>query len=86
MHAAIVAAEKLLHGSSVYLIPHFQRSYSWGRKQWRRLWDDVMALAADHAAPAHFIGPLVCRQLQRGPGDSIGRFEVIDGQQRLTTI
>jgi len=86
MHAAIVAAEKLLHGSSVYLIPHFQRSYSWGQRQWQRLWDDVMALASDHAAPAHFIGPLVCRQLQRGPGDSIGRFEVIDGQQRLTTI
>jgi hypothetical protein len=86
MHAAIVATEKLLHGSSVYLIPHFQRSYSWGKKQWQRLWDDVLALAADHNAPSHFIGPLVCRQLQRGPGDSIGRFEVIDGQQRLTTI
>jgi hypothetical protein len=86
MHADIDVVEELLHGSSIYQIPHFQRSYSWTRKHWHRLWSDVLAVAGDPSGRRHFLGPLVCRSLPRGPGDSIGRFEVIDGQQRLTTI
>jgi hypothetical protein len=86
MDARIATVEALLHGSSVFLIPHFQRDYSWREKQWARLWSDALGIAADPTSRKHFIGPLVCAATTPVPGDNITRFQVIDGQQRLTTL
>ncbi len=86
MDARIATIEALLHGSSVFLIPHFQRAYSWERKQWERLWSDVLNIAADPTARKHFIGPLVCAATTPIAGNNLSRFEVIEGQQRLTTL
>ncbi len=86
MDARIATVEALLHGSSVFLIPHFQRAYSWERKHWERLWSDVLSIAADPTARKHFIGPLVCAAATPIAGHNLTRFEVIDGQQRLTTL
>jgi len=86
MHAAIATVESLLHGSSVFRIPHFQRSYSWGEKQWERLWTDLLALSTDKPGRKHFLGPLVCTPVPVVPGDNLTQFVVIDGQQRLTTL
>lgn len=86
MIAQITTVENLLHGNNVFMIPHFQRAYSWGELQWERLWSDLLALP-DHApSRLHFIGPLVCASAPLVAGESINRFEVIDGQQRLTTL
>jgi len=63
----------------------FQRYYVWKNKNWRRLWDDltqVMNLSADKK---HFMGSLVCLQVQSQPG-LVPQYLVIDGQQRLTTL
>jgi hypothetical protein len=58
MIAQITTVENLLHGNNVFMIPHFQRAYSWGERQWERLWSDLLALP-DHApSRMHFIGPL----------------------------
>ncbi len=86
MDARIATVEALLHGSSVFLIPHFQRDYSWREKQWARLWSDVLGISADQTARKHFIGPLVCAATTPIAGDNLTRFQVIDGQQRLTTL
>jgi hypothetical protein len=86
MDARIVTVEALLHGSSVFLIPHFQRDYSWREKQWERLWSDVLGIAEDPTSRKHFIGPLVCAATTPVAGDNLTRFQVIDGQQRLTTL
>jgi len=86
MDAGIRTVQDLLAGTSAYLIPYFQRSYSWGEKQWGKLWDDVLALDSENGTKKHFIGPLVTVPLTQLPGDNLSRFEVIDGQQRLTTI
>lgn len=86
MDARIATVEALLHGSSVFLIPHFQRSYSWERKQWERLWSDVVHISNDATSRKHFIGPLVCAATTPIAGNNLTRFEVIDGQQRLTTL
>ncbi len=86
MKADISTVESLLHGSSVFLIPHFQRSYSWGEKQWARLWADLHNVASGDTQRQHFIGPLVCAALPFVAGENVVRFEVIDGQQRLTTL
>jgi hypothetical protein len=86
MIAQITTVENLLHGNNVFMIPHFQRAYSWGERQWERLWSDLLALP-DHApSRMHFIGPLVCASAPVVAGESLNQFEVIDGQQRLTTL
>jgi hypothetical protein len=71
------------------LVPLFQRPYVWqAATQWRPLWDDVLATVrrteAGDATP-HFLGAVVL-QLRRGAVGSIEAREVIDGQQRLTTL
>ena len=86
MKADIATVAALLKGSSIFLIPHFQRAYSWEKRQWERLWSDVLGIAADTGTRKHFIGPLVCAATVPVAGDNITRFEVIDGQQRLTTM
>ena len=70
-------------------VPLFQRPYVWDAdRQWQPLWDDVQAtrarVLAGDTAP-HFLGAIV---LQYKPGSlgSIEVREVIDGQQRLTTL
>lgn len=81
--------QELLEGSKQYHVPLYQRTYSWGRKQLERLWDDVVQLAEDrgsHPDATHFIGSLV---LAPSPGNGptgVQEFLVVDGQQRLTTL
>jgi hypothetical protein len=86
MDAGIRTVQDLLAGTGAYLIPYFQRSYSWGEKQWGKLWEDVLALDGEGGTKKHFIGPLVTVPMTHLPGDTLARFEVIDGQQRLTTL
>ncbi len=73
-----------------YLVPLFQRSYVWNEtKQWEPLWEDVQAVAerylnsADHQP--HFLGAVVLEQLHNPTGTLDSR-QIIDGQQRLTTL
>jgi hypothetical protein len=86
MIAQISTVENLLHGNNVFMIPHFQRAYSWGERQWERLWSDLLALSDQAPSRMHFIGPLVCASAPVVAGESLNQFEVIDGQQRLTTL
>ncbi|MGV8965381.1 MAG: DUF262 domain-containing protein [Cellulomonas sp.] len=71
------------------LVPLFQRAYVWkAEDQWQPLWEDVLATVARTAAgdtTPHFLGAVVL-QLRRGAVGSIESREVIDGQQRLTTL
>ncbi|MBZ9857062.1 DUF262 domain-containing HNH endonuclease family protein [Mesorhizobium sp. CA13] len=75
-----------------HLVPLFQRPYVWSREeQWEPLWDDVSHLA-DRLVSAngkkvagHFLGTVVLEQADT-PSGRVTRREVIDGQQRLTTL
>lgn len=70
---------ELLANGRIYEVPRYQRDYTWSEEEWAALWEDIDRLrAADDES--HFMGAIVIRKL----GDR--RFEVIDGQQRLTTI
>lgn len=65
-------------GSFYYTIPKYQREYTWGYQQWEALYDDISENNNEY-----FIGSIICIPL----GDTIKPYlEVIDGQQRLTTI
>jgi hypothetical protein len=76
---------EILHSGDQYLIPFFQRSYSWELKHWQRILADVDALAETAADRLHFLGPLVCAPTPHVPGE-VTSYQLIDGQQRLTTI
>ena len=61
-----------------YVIPKYQREYTWSYKEWDALYDDIT-----ENQEGYFIGSIICINT----GDSnYPRLEVIDGQQRLTTL
>lgn len=73
----------------LFRIPDYQRSYAWGEKQWKDLLDDLQMLRHDNS---HFGGTLVlCRTagaatFTDNEGSDYDSYDVIDGQQRLTTL
>lgn len=71
---------KLIGNGLTYRIPRFQRDYSWTNDHWEDLWADVQAMLGTDGEPSHYMGYLV---LQSADDRS---FDVIDGQQRLTTL
>jgi hypothetical protein len=85
MDARAKTIRDILHSGDQYLIPFFQRHYSWKLQHWQRLWEDLTALADDPKARQHFLGPLVCTPVNHMPGE-LPEYQLIDGQQRLTTI
>ncbi|AZG79021.1 DUF262 domain-containing protein [Methylocystis rosea] len=71
-------------------VPLFQRQYVWGEDKWLPLWEDIErkfteALEGRKDAPNHFLGAMVLDQKQTPTGHVVLR-QVIDGQQRLTTL
>ena len=71
---------KLIGNGLTYSIPRFQRDYSWTDVEWEDLWTDILGTIQEGGEPAHYMGYLV---LQSQDEKS---FDVIDGQQRLTTL
>ena len=69
--------------------PLFQRPYVWNEERWSDLWDAAKTLADARLggvkAKPHFLGAIVLDQLQTSAG-SLHLREVVDGQQRLTTL
>jgi hypothetical protein len=72
-------------------VPLFQRQYVWDRQRhWEPLWEDISHKFAEYIegrrdAPSHFLGAMVLDQ-KRTPSTHVTRRQVIDGQQRLTTL
>jgi len=86
MDARAKTIREILHAGDQYLIPFFQRQYSWGKKNWTRLFDDLTNLLDDdHESSQHFLGPLVCTPTNHVPGE-VPAYQLIDGQQRITTL
>jgi hypothetical protein len=71
---------KLMGNGLIYRIPPFQRDYSWTEEEWEDLWMDILETIDPHGEPAHYMGYLVLQS------DDDKVFDVIDGQQRLTTL
>ena len=77
---------KLLEGKKQFIIPIYQRTYSWTLKQCDQLWRDILRVATDNAITGHFVGSIV--YIERGlyQVTAVPQLLVIDGQQRLTTL
>ena len=75
-----------LKKSPQFVIPIFQRTYSWTETECRQLWEDVLRTGSDEAIAAHFVGSIV--YIEKGLYQVSRQLPllVIDGQQRLTTV
>jgi hypothetical protein len=70
---------KLIGNGLTYRIPRFQRDYSWTNEEWEDLWMDLLGTLKQEGESAHYMGYLVLQS------EDDKTFDVIDGQQRLTT-
>ena len=75
-----------LKKSPQFVIPIYQRTYSWAEKECRQLWADVLRAGNDKAVEVHFIGSIVYIEHGTSPVSHQSPLVVIDGQQRLTTV
>lgn len=78
--------KEFMSGVKHYVIPCYQRSYSWTDKECDALYDDIVSLyqqRKDDESATHFIGSVVCQKLNNSPTSDLF---IIDGQQRLTTM
>ena len=76
---------ELLQGAKQFIVPIFQRDYSWGTKHCQQLWDDIIRVGSDPNVRAHFLGSVVYVAAEDNTA-TIPRWLLIDGQQRLTTL
>lgn len=85
MNAQDLPLTQLLDGAKHFIVPIFQRDYSWGTKHCQQLWNDILQVGADPNSRAHFLGSVVYIAAEDNQA-AIPRWLVIDGQQRLTTV
>ena len=86
MKATEVNFLKFLKQPNQFVIPIYQRTYSWSLKQCQQLWHDILRAAADEDVSGHFIGSIVYIEGSLYQVASVPQLLVIDGQQRLTTL
>lgn len=65
---------------ALYQIPRYQRPYSWGEDQLSKLWDDLRE--AQQYEPNYFLGSIITAK----PEEASNYLDIVDGQQRLTTL
>lgn len=77
---------EFLKKSPQFVIPIYQRTYSWTERECRQLWDDILRTGRNDAVSAHFVGSIVYVEKGLYQVSSQSPLLVIDGQQRLTTV
>ena len=91
MKANALAVLQIFETKTQLEVPLFQRQYVWKEfTQWAPLWEDISHKFGDHldgktTAPPHFLGAIVLDQ-KLTPTGFVERRQIIDGQQRLTTL
>lgn len=81
--------DQLFQQSVRYIVPSYQRNYTWGADdQWLPLWEDIVGVAErvlnEEAVGPHFMGAIITKFV--GQASYIYEYIVVDGQQRLTTM
>jgi uncharacterized protein with ParB-like and HNH nuclease domain/predicted transport protein len=85
MEASVIRLVELLGDARQYLVPLFQRPYSWERQEWQTLWNDITDLCEAQNPRPHFFGAVVLIPARSVP-EGVTRYSLIDGQQRYTTV
>jgi hypothetical protein len=74
----------LISGDTIFSIPYFQRPYKWKPERLRQLNQDILNLV-DGTTDFHFLGAVIIHGRKSNPSDP-KFYDVIDGQQRITTL
>ena len=69
-----------------YYIPNYQRGYRWGEDEVTKLLDDIWDFASHRKSEFYCLQPLIILPQESSDGEETVRYEVLDGQQRLTTL
>ena len=77
---------EFLRKSPQFVIPIYQRTYSWTESECRQLWEDILRCGKDEQIPVHFVGSIVYVESGLSQVSHQAPLLVIDGQQRLTTV
>jgi len=90
MEVNIKTLQEIFSPDVRFCVPLYQRRYVWDKaNQWEPLWEDVISVAdqifKDEQMIPHFLGAIVVMQQHTSTGD-LGIRNVVDGQQRLTTL
>lgn len=86
MENGLTNLEDLFVGNRVFQVPIYQRNYSWEKKQCEDLWDDLLYLNPEKR---HYFGTILLKatdEVKTRGHTKFKVFELIDGQQRITTI
>ena len=75
-----------LKKSPQFIIPIYQRTYTWDERECRQLWEDILRTGRNDEISAHFVGSIVYIEKGLYQVSSQSSLLVIDGQQRLTTV
>ena len=86
MRAAGATLLGFLRKSPQFIIPIYQRTYSWSEVQCTQLWDDILHAGTDESIKAHFIGSVVYIEESLSQVTDPSSLLVIDGQQRIATV
>ena len=80
--------EDLFSPKRQYEIPIYQRRYVWGPENWNALWTDIQekfnSRFNGEQSTSHFTGIIITRKAEKGQG--LPKYQILDGQQRLTTF
>ena len=87
IHPQYLPLSKLLDGR-LFAIPEYQRSYSWTSRQRNDLFNDIERVHSKGRSVSHFMAAVVCRRKKKLSigTDEFYQLDVVDGQQRLTTL
>ena len=69
-----------------YYIPNYQRGYRWGKDEVSKLLDDIWDFASHRKSKFYCLQPLIILPQESSDAEETVRYEVLDGQQRLTTL
>ena len=78
LDTSTVSLSDVIGNGKTYIVPPYQRDYSWKKDQWEDLWNDIMNVKESNNV--HYMGSIVLQDL----GDKV--YHVIDGQQRFSTL
>ena len=77
---------QLLRKSHRFVVPIYQRVYSWGEEECEQLWQDILRAGGRDSLANHFTGSIVYIERDQGTTTAQEPDLIIDGQQRVTTV
>ena len=86
MNAIDMFLTDILNKDAQYIVPIYQRKYSWGKEQCIKMLKDILDVGGEERRPCHFIGSLIYLMKPNQHAAATREYLVVDGQQRLTTI